>query len=179
MSSTAFRKVFFEPTWREDPTGAGQLSHDSTRRRRGAGESVQTRAAPPNIGSLAAQLLGPQGFAGERLAQAEERLRTRRSWSPPQDFRAFHWHQRPTPPRPPPELSRTVRPRDIVGWANARAARAAHAGCQGDWRAAFRGYIVASQLLQLVLESDEPTQELRDETRRQMAELRAQRRQRA
>ena len=132
---------------------------------------MQTRAAPPNIGSLAAQLLGPQGFAGERLAQAEERLRTRRSWSPPQDFRAFHWHQRPTPPRPPPELSRTVRPRDIVGWANARAARAAHAGCQGDWRAAFRGYIVASQLLQLVLESDEPTQELRDETRRQMAEL--------
>jgi hypothetical protein len=58
-----------------------------------------------------------------------------------------------------------------MGWSNARIARAERAVARADWRAAFRGYIVGAQLLQLALENDEAGQELKDSCRRRMAEL--------
>jgi tetratricopeptide (TPR) repeat protein len=61
-----------------------------------------------------------------------------------------------------------VRPSDLLAWADASAARGGGYATNGDWRAAFRSYIVAAQLLSQLLSGVEPHRELRDRARRRM-----------
>jgi tetratricopeptide (TPR) repeat protein len=69
------------------------------------------------------------------------------------------------PPLPP---DRSVQPSDLLAWADASAARGAGYATRGDWRGAFRSYIVAAELLGQLLADVEPSQELRDRARRRM-----------
>lgn len=65
-------------------------------------------------------------------------------------------------------IGRSVRPSDVLAWADASAARGAGYATNGDWRAAFRSYIVAAELLAQLLNDVEPHPELRDRARRRM-----------
>ena len=61
-----------------------------------------------------------------------------------------------------------MRPSDVLAWADASAARGAGCATNGDWRAAFRCYIVAAELLAQLLADIEPHPELRARARRRM-----------
>eukprot|EP01047_Picozoa_sp_COSAG01_P048615 COSAG01_NODE_4750_length_4766_cov_16.850043_3_plen_403_part_00 len=100
-----------------------------------------------------------------------EQLERRRQFVPSVDMGALHWHRRPDPPPPPPELTRSVRAADLVAWAQASAARAAHARARADWGASFRGYVVGAELLRMVLDDDQPRPQLRADAREKMDAL--------
>ena len=74
----------------------------------------------------------------------------------------------PLPQTAPCCIGRSVRPSDLLAWADASAARGAGYATHGDWRAAFRSYIVAAELLAQLLADVEPNQDLRDRARRRM-----------
>ena len=78
------------------------------------------------------------------------------------------WSRRPVAPHPPAFLTRAVQPKDLLTFGDQSAARGAGYAARGDWRRAFRSYVVGAEILRQLLAGDEPSQELRDRARRRL-----------
>ena len=155
MAAEQLRAVFLAPSWGD------QLSHDRT------GDSVAN--VDSRAFDAAARLWEPEDEPGAtHRARTAQRLAGFQAYAPPKALAATHWARRPAPPGPPASLTRSVQPHDLLAWADASAARGAGHATTGDWRGAFRSYVVAAELLGQLLGGDEPSQELRERARRRM-----------
>jgi len=146
------REVFLEPTWREGQDAPA------------APEPRQVSAVPAYRPPVDRSRL--EEPADDRAALLSARLLL--SASPPANPSALHWSRRPAAPHPPAFLTRAVQPKDLLTFGDQSAARGAGYAARGDWRRAFRSYVVGAEILRQLLAGDEPSQELRDRARRRL-----------
>ena len=147
------REVFLEPTWRD-----GQDAPAAPKPR-------QVSAVPAYCPPVDRSRL--EEPADDRAALLSARLLLS-AQSPPASPSALHWSRRPAAPHPPAFLTRAVQPKDLLTFGDQSAARGAGYAARGDWRRAFRSYVVAAEILRQLLAGDEPSQELRDRARRRL-----------